>query len=109
MRQITDRNGCDFGEVVGAEHLDLVEPADRYIGKSAFRIVNYIYVVTNRSRIENFQDRERRLGIKYLRLANVLQCEPDLLSVWCCRNIRTERAGLGHPPYNRVIGDADYN
>src|SRR5262249_36132211 len=54
MRQITDRNGCDLGKVVSAEPLDLVEPADRYISKSAFRIVNYIYVVTNRSRIDNF-------------------------------------------------------
>jgi hypothetical protein len=37
MRQIADRNGCDLGEVVGAEYLDLVEPADRYICKSASR------------------------------------------------------------------------
>src|SRR5215469_18668104 len=109
MRQITDRNSCDLSKVVSAEHLDLVEPADRYISKSAFRIVNYIYVVSNRSCIENFQDGERRLGIKHLRLPNVLQCEPNLLTVWCHRNIRTERAGLMHPPYNRVIGNADHN
>src|SRR5215469_2248385 len=104
MRQITDGNGCDLDKVVGAEHLDLVESADRYISKSAFRIVNYIYVVTNRSRIDNFQDGERPLGIKHLRFANVLQCEPDLLTVWCSRNIRTERTGLRHLPYNGVTG-----
>jgi hypothetical protein len=105
----TDRNRCDLGKVVGAEHLDLVEPADRYISKSAFRIVNYVYVVSNRSRINDFQDGERWLGIKHLSLAKVLQREPDLFTVWCRCNIPTERAGLGHPPYNRVIGDADRN
>src|SRR5260370_33478000 len=35
MWQVADRNGRDFGKVVRAEHLNLVEPADRDIGKSA--------------------------------------------------------------------------
>ena len=109
MRQFADRNGCDLGEVVGAEHLDLIEPADRDIGKSAFGIVNDVDVVGNRSRIDGFQDRERRMGIKHLRLANVLQREPDLLTVWRSRNIRAERAQLGDMPDNLVIGDGDYN
>ena len=89
--------------------LHLVEPTDGDIGKRAVGIVDDVDVVGNRPRIERFQDRERRTGIKHLRLARILQCEPDLLAVRRRRNIGAERAGLGDPPDNLVIGDRDHH
>ena len=59
MRQFADRNGCDFGEVICAEDLYLVEPADCDKGKSAFCVVNYVDMIGNRSCIDGFQDGER--------------------------------------------------
>lgn len=110
LHYLSDRTDCvnDGGASwVGHEHPDLVEPADRDISKSAFGIVNDVDVVGNRS--GGVQDRERRMGIKHLRLANILQREPDLLAVWRRRDIRAERAQHGDPPNNLLIGDGDHN
>ena len=96
-----------MGEGVRAEHFDLVEPADTDVGKRAVGIVNDVDVVGNRSGVERLQDGERRTGIKHLRLARILQGEPDLLAIRRRRNIGAERACLRDMPDDLVIGDAD--
>jgi hypothetical protein len=60
MRQPTDHSGRDLGKGVGVQHLNLVEPTDHDIGKSAVGMVGEVDVVGNRPRLERFQDRERR-------------------------------------------------
>src|SRR5919107_4821935 len=109
MWQLANWNGCNFGEVISAEHLNFIESSDRDIGKSAIVIVSNINMIGNWSSVDRFQDRERRIGIKYHYLSNVLQCEPDLLSVRRRSNIRTEWAHLVDPSYNLVISHIDHN
>ena len=38
VRQLADRDGRDLREIVGAEHLDLVQAADRDIGEGALGV-----------------------------------------------------------------------
>src|SRR6185369_10887265 len=84
----------DLLKTVGAKNFDSVETPDRHISELTLAVPNDIHVISNRARIQNRQHVERRLRIENHRLANILQREPDLLSIRGCRDIGTEWALL---------------
>ena len=91
MRQTADRYGRDLREVVGAEHLDLIQAAYRHVSKHAVGVMHDVHVIGDRTRIESLQEREWRTCIEHLGLAHVLEREPDLLAVRRRREVRAER------------------
>ena len=64
-------------------------------------------MVGDRTSVERLQEREWRLCVEDLNLADVFQGEPNLRTVGCCGNVRAERARLPNLPDNLVIGDGD--
>ena len=81
MRQPADRDGGRPGEVIGAEHLDLVEAADRHIGKCAACIAGDVDVIGDRPSVDGLQHGKGWTRAEHHRLAHVLQCELSLICV----------------------------
>jgi hypothetical protein len=52
VRQLADLDGDDFAEIIRAEHLHLVQAADRDIGELTTRIANDVDMIGDRTRIE---------------------------------------------------------
>ena len=109
VRQFSHRNGRDLRKIVGAKHLDLVQPADRDIGERALAVGGKIDVIADRPGFERFQHRKRRLGVEHHGPAGILQRHPDLLAVGRRRDVRTERAVLLDVADDLVIGDRDHD
>ena len=107
MRELADLDGRDLLETIDAEHLDLVQPSDRDIGKGTVGIVGEVDVIRDRAGIDRLQRRERRASVEHLCSAGVLEREPHLLSVRRRRDIGTERALLLHASDDLVVGDRD--
>jgi hypothetical protein len=107
MRKIPDRDGCDLRKIVGAEYLDLVQAADRDIGKRSLCRMSEVHVVGDRARIDRLDQVERRPGVEHLCFADILEREPDLAPVRCCRDVRTEWALLLDLCNDLVIGNGD--
>jgi len=64
MGKLADLDGRDLLEAIDAEHLDLVQPSDRDIGKRAVGIVGEVDVVRDRAGIDRLQQRERRASVE---------------------------------------------
>ncbi len=109
VRQPTDRNGGDLGKIISAEHLDLVEAAHAHVGERPPGVAGEVDVVGDRSGVDRSQHREGRTGIEHHYLADVFQREPDLRAVRRRGNVGTERAGLGGPSDDPVIGHGDHH
>ena len=50
--QRANRDGRHLREIVGAEHLHLVQAADRHVGEAAVRVVDDVDVVGDRAGVE---------------------------------------------------------
>ena len=105
VRKFPHRDGCDLRKIVRAEYLDLIRATDCDIGKRSLCRMSEVHMVGDRARIDRLDQVERRPGIEHLRLANILEREPDLASVRCCRDVRTERALLLDLRDDLVIGN----
>src|SRR5258705_10372913 len=89
-----NRNGGDLLKIRGSKDLHLVQPAHCDIGELSPRCAHQIDVVRNRSGVDHTKDPEWRLRGKHHCLADILQREPDLLTIGRGRNVRTEWRNL---------------
>ncbi len=107
MGQLSHRNGCHLGEIVGAINLAFVDAADRDIGEHAVGVAHDVNVVRDRPSVDRLQEREWRLGIEHLDLAGVFQREPNLGTIRRGGNVRTKRTRLRDLADDLVVGDGD--
>ncbi len=105
MRQIADGDGCDQLKRIGAEHLHLVEATHRHVGKAAVLIGDEIDVIGDRAGIHRLDQVEGCLGIEDLRLADILQREPDLFTIRRGGDVGAEWAFLLHMPDDLMVCD----
>src|SRR5262245_43635223 len=93
---------------------DIRPPASTYprteliVGSRAPR-TGEIDVVGDRTGFDRLDQVERRPCVEDLRLADVLQREPHLLTVRRCSDVRAERTFLLHPRHNLMVGDRHNN
>src|SRR6267143_3879955 len=104
MRQLTDRDSRHQLEGVGAESEDFVQPANGDIGEAATRVADEVDVIRDRACVEHLQDVERRPAGEDHDLSDVLEGEPDLISLRCRGDVRAKGRLLLHPADDRVIG-----
>src|SRR3981081_3556623 len=107
MWQFSDRNRRNLREISRAKDLDYVEAADRHVGELAIGVAHDIDVVGDRSRVYRLQQLEWWMCVEHLNLTGVLEREPDLGTIRSSRDVRTERACLGHVSDDLVIGYTD--
>src|SRR4029453_5650668 len=81
MRQLPDGDGRNFGKIVCAIHLNLVQTAHGDVSEHAICVAHDVDVVGDRTSVECLQQREWRLCLEDLSLANVFQGEPNLKAV----------------------------
>src|SRR6516225_1047021 len=107
MWQLAHGYRSHLREIVGAEDLDLVPAADGDIGKHPVGIAHDVDVIGDRASVQGLEQREGRLGIKYLGLTGVFEREPHLAAIRCRRKIGAEWAGLDDPPDEGMICHRD--
>ena len=78
VRQPTDGDRSGLREIARAEHLDLIETANRVICELAARRDREIDMVGDRTCVQSPEDREGRLRVECDNFPGVLQREPNL-------------------------------
>src|SRR6516164_26401 len=96
-------------ERVSLEHFHCVQPTDRHVRKLAICVASEVDVIGDGSRIEHFDNLERWASVKNHGPAAILQCQPDLLTIWCSCDVGTELAFLFYLPNDLVLGGGDNN
>src|SRR5438105_2770899 len=96
-------------ERVSPEHFHCVQSTDRHIRKLAVCITSEVDVIGDRSRIEHSDNLERWASVKSHGFANILECQPDLRTIWCGCDVGTKRAFLFYLPNDLVLGADDNN
>src|SRR5215472_1916367 len=89
-------------ERVSLEHFHCVQSTDRHIRKLAICVASKVDVIGDGSRIEHFDNLERWASVKNHGLADILECQPDLLTIGCSCDVGTERALLFYLPNDLV-------
>src|SRR6516162_6004945 len=85
-------------ECVRLEHFHCIQSANCHVSKLTVRVTSKVDVIGDRSRVEHFDDVERWPCVKHHGLADVLERQPDLPTVWARCDVRAERTFLFHWP-----------
>src|SRR5215510_13123089 len=91
-------------ECVRLEHFHSIQSANCDVSKLTVRVTSKVDVIGDRSRVEHFDDVERWPCVKHHGLADVLECEPDMLTIRCRCDVGAERAYLFHLPDDLMLG-----
>src|SRR6476646_192713 len=107
MRQGASRDRCHLLERVGLKHFYRIQSANRHVSKLTIRIAREVDVIGDGSRFDHFDDVERWPCIKHHDIADVLERQPDLPTVWGRCDVRAERTFLFHLPDDLMLGGSN--